>query len=221
MQRKHRFGWAGAGALGMLLVGAAIAPGARAEGEARPAPATWIVDLRVVRVDASAATVAAAPDWQDPARTTTTLPWPQLLTSLGARGATKILLDQRGTVTEGSAIELEWVRKRPTEAVRNRTSMSDGSATTLSELTYVESGVRGRVEATQTGLTYKLDVSSDVPTTASTPRTEQVTWRGSHRRLADDETLVLQLREQALDAANVPKGTEVYVFLSARVAPAR
>lgn len=223
MQHARRWGASGVVALAVVAALGVAASGARAEDEVKPARATWVYDVRVVRVDTEvAATVATAPPWQADGRDTTDVRWPELLASLGARGRTTILLDQRVTAVSGEPTEFRQLRKRPVRALRHRTvAAPEQAGAELWETSSVETGVRGSMSASPHGLSFQLEASWEQPGEDRMPIVQEASWKGSHAPLADGETLVLHLRQQPPSAADGPGGLEIYVLVAARPATKR
>jgi hypothetical protein len=117
MKRPLRWVLAVLGGVALGVAGAHSGPRAAAEdaGTGPQRPATWVYDLRVVRVDPPAAEVVETAARATPAAVTgatTTTPWADLLAGLKDRGRTTILLDQRGSAVEGGATEFHQQRRR-------------------------------------------------------------------------------------------------------------
>jgi hypothetical protein len=211
-------------ALGLAALGAVhSSAGARAEDEPtvqRP-PGTWVYDVRVVRIDPSAAAVLeAAPTWNsvDPAGAVTTATWGDLLGSLKQRGRATILLDQRVTAIEGARSEFGQWRKRPVLSLQHRaTGVETWSAS------YVETQTSGELLSGRGGsLEYRVRATwEEAPKGEGTGPLGEVTWKGSRMGFASGETLVLSHRHQQVPEAVPPQGLEIYVFVTGSLLPPR
>ena len=215
------------GLLALSAVALVLERGAGAEEgtPARKAPATWVFDVRVVRVDeVSPATVEAAPSWQPSgeAGATTKAPWADLLTGLKARGRTTILLDQRVTAFDREKTEFKQDRKRVVLLLRNRQDNPQGKLD-ISDSSYVETGTRGELVPSPDLLTYAFDARwEEGPGTDGTPSPlGSTTWRGSHANFPSGETLVLSYRQQPVPGPTGTPGLEIYVFVTGWSAAAK
>jgi len=212
-------GFLGLGALGLL-----VGPGARAgEPVAAPqGPATWIYDVRVVRVDpVDSAVVEVSPPWQ-PAGTagaSTTATWAELLAGVKGRGRATIMLDQRLTAISSAQTLFEQTRKRAALALQSRSGSSENWNTTV-----VETGARGELQSLSDGLQYRIDVRwEDVPPADGTAPLDlrSAEWKGSCPNFKAGETLVLSHRQQQSAEAATTKGLEMYVFVTGWSVPAK
>lgn len=215
------------GLLALCAGGLLLENGARAgDGpSAPPLPTTWVYDVRVVRVDATApATVEAAPPWQPPGATgaTTKAAWADLLAGLKARGRTTILLDQRVTALHQEKTELKQDWRRVALTLRTRQDGLQGK-TELSDASYVETGTRGELTPSFDGLRYQFEVRwEEAPPTEAGAPLGSVSWRGSHSSLPSGETMVLSYRQQlATGKDGGAPGLELYVLVTGWPVPAK
>jgi hypothetical protein len=208
------------GAVGLLVERAARAE----DGEASPrAPETWVLDVRVVRLDpADAGAVEVAPTWQTAgAGATTTAVWADLLKDLKARGRTTILLDQRLTAIGGVPMSFKQTRMLPLVMLRSRADKQE-----LWETSYRETGTKGLIEgmteAGVKGMRYEIDVTWEEPQSKDGMLPISTTsWKGSHSSLLVNETLVLTHRQQWTAGEAATHGIEIYVLVTARSLPAK
>ena len=209
------------GLLALGTVGLLVGPGARAD-EGTPAPklpATWVYDVRVVRIDAAdSAVLEVAPPWEPAgaAGTTTTSTWADLLVGLKARGRATILLDQRSTAWSGVRTALQQVRRRPLLTLRNR-----NGATDLWEASYVETGTKAELVSSSHGLSYDVNVRWEESPGADLTPLGSTEWSGSCSDIKSGETLVLSHRQQQVAQAPAPQGLEIYVFITGWSVPAK
>lgn len=218
---SQRTRWGGVGLALAILFGSAASDGprARAEGEAAtPAPAAWVLDLRVVRVDAlNRGTVETASPWE-PSGTSgawTPRPWADLLAGLKTRGTTTLLGEQRVTVSDGGSAKVRQLRKRPLAQLRNETHQPTGDMRLL-ETSYVETGVSGELSLRPTSMTYEFRAEWEEGVTATGGVTlGSSTWRSDYGpSLRDGETLVLPYRSQPLPGDKPYPTIEIYVLLT-------
>ncbi len=216
--------WGAVGLALAILFGSAASDGprARAEGEtAAPAPAAWVLDVRVVRVDTNARmTVEAASPWEPSGRSGswTKLPWAELLEGLKSRGTTTLLCEQRVTVSDDGTANIRQLRKRPVEQRRNR-SDNPGGTTELWETSYAEVGVSGEVSlrgGARSLTKYEFRAEWEEGSTANGGVAfGSTTWRADYGpSLRDGETLVLPYRSQSLPDDKTSPTIEVYVLLT-------
>jgi len=207
--------------LALGTMGLLIGPGARAEeGTATPKlPATWVYDVRVVRVDADAAVVEVAPSWEPAGASgaTTTSTWADLLAGLKARGRTTILLDQRSTTWSDVKTALKQERRRPLLTLRNRNGPTD-----IWEASYVETGAKAELVSTSHGLSYDVNVRwEEAPGEGGLAPLGSTEWSGACSDLKAGETLVLSHRQQQVAQPPGPQGLEIYVFITGWSVPAK
>lgn len=213
--------WGAVGLALAILFGSAASDGprARAEGEAAtPAPAAWVLDLRVVRVDAlNRGTVETASPWE-PSGTSgawTPRPWAELLAGLKTRGMTTLLGEQRLTVSDGGSARVRQVRRRPVKQLRQETVQPTGE-TRLLETSYVETGVSGELSLRPTSMKYEFRAEWEEGATATGGVTlGNSTWHSDYGLLPrDGETLVLPYRSQSLPDDKTSPTIEIYVLLT-------
>lgn len=218
----HGTRWGGLGLAVAILCGSAAsdAPRARAEGDASaPAPASWVLDVRVVRVDAIARmTVEAASPWEPTGSSGswTKLPWAELLAGLKSRGTTTLLCEQRVTALEGAMAAIRQTRRRPALTLRNETVQPMNNMRLL-ETSYVETGVAGqltlRPEATKYEFSAEWEEGEVSPNGGVTIGRTQ--WSSDYGPpLRDGATLVLPYRSQPPSDDKVARAIEVYVLLT-------
>lgn len=214
--------WGGVGLALAILFGSAASDGprARAEGEAAaPAPAAWVLDVRVVRVDTTTRmTVEAASPWEPsgPSGSWTKLPWAELLAGLKSRGTTTLLCEQRVTAADGGTASIRQTRKRPVLMLRNETAQPLGN-TRLLETSYVETGVSGELTLSRESTKYVFHAEWEEADVAATGGAAfgSTSWNSSYGPLfRDGETLVLPYRSQPPSDDKVARAIEVYVLLT-------
>jgi hypothetical protein len=197
-----------------LLTVAAFASADADDVAPKPAPSGHVYDVRVVRVDASATAIEAAPAWASAPEATAAEPWADLLRALKERGRTTVLCDQRLTSEDGRPGKFDQQRKRLVESLQSRTST--GMEAWVGS--YVETGTSGEMTPYEGRLSYRIEVTWEVPTADREAGTVgRLRWEGSCAQPPSGRTLVLSHRQQpGPDQA----GTEIYVFLSAATVPA-
>lgn len=217
----HGTRWGGVGLALAILFGSTASDGrrARAEGEAAtPAPAAWVLDVRVVRVDAlTRGTVETASPWE-PSGTSgawTPRPWAELLAGLKTRGTTTLLGEQRVTVSDGGSAKVQQLRKRPLAQLRNETHQPTGDMRLL-ETSYVETGASGELSLRQTSMKYEFRAEwEEGATTTGGVTLGTSTWHSDYGVLPrDGETLVLPYRSQPLPDDKTSPTIEIYVLLT-------
>lgn len=217
----HGTRWGGVGLALAILFGSAASDGprARAEGEAAaPAPAAWVLDVRVVRVDALVrGAVETASPWEPTGASGawTPRPWAELLAGLKTRGTTTLLGEQRVTVSDGGSAKVQQVRKRPVKQLRNETVQPTGEMRLL-ETSYVETGVSGELSLRPSSMKYDFRAEwEEGATTTGGVTLGTSTWHSDYGQLPrDGETLVLPYRSQPPSDDKVARAIEVYVLLT-------
>jgi hypothetical protein len=176
--------------------------------------AAWAFDVRVVRVDTSAEQVESAPTWPQPVgEVGTAAPWPELLTVLKRRGATRIMMDRSSTTAEGHEARVTHYRERSALAVQTRSDPGGAVQTAFPS----REGVEVSVIPTSPPQ-YQIDVmwiDDRLVRAGEQLPGERATWRGRAPPL-DRGTLVLRHAQQFPSVASPLVGTEVYVFLTFR-----
>jgi hypothetical protein len=207
------------GLLALAAVGLLLGPRARAEDASPARPTgTWFYDVRIVRVDpTAAATIEVAPTWKsveaEPERGITTTAWADLLAGLKARGGTTILFDQRVTTRMGVVADFSQKTKKLVPMMQSRTKEQE-----VWTSSYLETGVTGQLIPAPEGLQYMFEVNWDGGAAdAGSGPFASATWRGATAGLATGTTLALWHRQQAAPDTSVRHGTEIYVFVTARL----
>lgn len=208
-------------ALRRVLVGAALlglslatAPDAGGDGGAATRSTGWHVEVRVVRVTTSAATVEHAPALPGSRPDgTTTAAWPDLLAALKARGTTQIVMDRSGSAVSGAPISLE---QRQSENVLATIRADRGNTQLEARPLATGATVWLLVAGASDALPPRLDYDASVEWARASPqRTAPITslakWKGAHAPVGD-ATLVLRHAEQD----GLGGGTEVYVLIELR-----
>jgi hypothetical protein len=216
----HGTRWGVIGLALAILFGSAASDGprARAEGEAATsAPAAWVLDVRVVRVDAlTRGTAETASPWEpsvvrDPGRA----PWAELLEGLKSRGTTTLLCEQRVTVSDDGTANIRQLRKRPVEQSQS-----------VGQLGW-DHGIRRRrtpgrclrrgVATWRRGVLRSMSFAEweEGATTTGGVILGSSTWHSDYGQLPrDGETLVLPYRSQSLPDDKTSPTIEVYVLLT-------
>lgn len=196
----------------LLLLGvlAAFVPGsgAQAEEEALRAVA-WALDVRIVEVRSDP--VAGLTPPFDVGGTTRDFDFAKVVATLRARGATRVLMDQRVTAVEGSEAKATNEHVIPIE----RFDTADQNSRRV-RFDTTRTGCAAALLPSETGFGYEIKAhwtfwpSLDDAVPAAT-----TTWEGEHRALQSGETLALHAREHVLDREAEPKVAEVYCFVTA------
>ena len=187
--------------------------------EEPPGDATWAFDVRVVRVDTSAEQVESAPTWPQAAgESGTVATWPEILTALKRRGATRIMMDRSSTSGEGQEARVSHYRDRSALVVQTR---SDTGASVQAPYPSKE-GVEVALNL-GSAPQYRVEVSwvdDRLVRAGEHLPGEQAKWSGRAPPL-DRGTLVLRHAQQVPGNQGALVGTEVYVFLTCRKVASR
>jgi hypothetical protein len=146
-------------------------------GEESSSEAAWTFDVRVVRVETSAEQVESAPTWPQPVGdVATAAPWPELLTLLKRRGATRIMMDRSSTTAEGHEARVTHFLERSALSVQTRSDPGGVLQTALPSREGVEVAV-----TPGSGARYEIDVTwidDRLVREGERSPSERAIWRG-------------------------------------------
>jgi hypothetical protein len=196
-----------------VLLGCLLAP-QPGWGEDPPVDSAWGFDVRVVRVEMSAEQMESAPTWPQPIGDSATgAAWPEMLSVLKRRGATRIMMDRSSTSADGQEARVTLHRERSALVVQSRSNPGGAVQTPVPSREAVDVAVTPGPTAR-----YEVEVAwvDDRLVRDGEPLPgERATWRGRAPPL-DRSTLVLRHAQQIPGAQGALVGTELYVFLTLR-----
>ena len=207
-------------ALTLVLI-AGLLPASSVRGEEGPGTsdaATWLFDVRLVRVDAPTPEAVESPaPWEGAGACTTSLTWPEILAQLKTRGRTTLLLDQRITALAGSEALASQTGDRQIQQLQSR----DFNNERWSSAPLVTGGTAKLRVGDGDALTYQLEARWEIPSNEDGVRSLLRTskWAGTFRAIPNGGTLALTYREQIRTWGEARVGTEIHAFVTMRRLP--